>query len=251
MKTIKNIAYNNTDSERQKLDLYLPECDEFPTFIYFHGGGLEGGSKDNLCFMSKLSENGIAVVCANYRLYPKAKFPEFIEDAASAVAWVRNNIAKYGEMTKLFVGGSSAGGYLTQMLCFDKQYLAKHRIDADEIDGYFMDAGQPTSHYNVLREKGIDTRRIIVDETAPLYFIEGNRKYPPIKILVSDNDITNRLEQTQLLVSTLKHFGNDMSKLDFEIVKNSSHCEYVDKIIDGKSVFAEMIIKFIDKYRSK
>ncbi len=251
MRKIENIAYTEADIERQKLDLYLPTNKKFPIFIYFHGGGLESGNKDNQLFVSCLTENGIAVVCANYRMYPHAKFPDFIFDAAAVVAWVKNNIGTYGECTDIFVGGSSAGGYLTQMLCFDKKYLAKHNINADDISGYFMDAGQPTSHFNVLREKGMDTRRVIVDETAPLYFIESGRTYPPMKILVSDSDMTNRLEQTQLLVSTLKHFENDMSKVDFQIISNSTHCEYVGKIKDGKSVFAEMIIEFINKYRGK
>jgi acetyl esterase/lipase len=39
-------------------------------------------------FLSEFQKKGIAVVAANYRMYPDAKFPEFIRDCASAVAWV-------------------------------------------------------------------------------------------------------------------------------------------------------------------
>ncbi len=248
MKTITNIPYTTANRYRQMLDLYLPEGNEFPVFVFFHGGGLEGGSKEGYTFIQELIEKGIAVICANYRLYPEASFPDYICDAAEAVAWVKNNINTYGKMTQLFIGGSSAGGYLTQMLCFDRRYLAKHHIDADSIDGYFMDAGQPTSHFNILREIGIDTRRIVVDETAPLFFIEQNRNYPPIKIIVSDRDIPNRLEQTALLISTLKHFGHNMDIVDFELVENSTHTEYLKKIEAGKSVYAGMIYGFIQKY---
>ncbi len=181
-------------------------------------------------------------------MYPDAKFPEFIEDSAKAVAWVKNNIDSYGKCTHIFVGGSSAGGYLTQMLCFNKDYLGNYGIDADTIDGYFMDAGQPTSHFNILRERGIDSRRVIVDETAPLYFINGEREYPPIKIIVSDRDMTCRLEQTKLLVATLAHFEHNTDKIDFEIVKNSTHCEYLGKTdSEGNSIFSDMIYKFIKK----
>ncbi len=243
MKKFENIPYTDSGEYRQSLDLYLPDVESFPVFVYFHGGGIEAGSKENHRFINRLVEMGVCVASANYRLYPIAKFPEFIEDAAEAVAWIKNNISKYGKCTHLFVGGSSAGGYITQMLCFDNRYLAKYGIDADSIDGYYMDAGQPTSHFNVLRERGIDTRRVIVDETAPLYFVSGERNYPPMKIIVSDNDIVNRLEQTVLLVSTLKHFGNDMSKVDFEIAKNSRHCEYT-----GKETFADMVYEFMTKY---
>ncbi len=242
MKLIKNIPYADAEEYWQSLDLYLPDCNTFPTFLYFHGGGLECGSKEDQNFFEALAQRGICVVSANYRLYPNAKFSEFIEDAAAAVAWVSRHIDDYGDCKGIFVGGSSAGGYLTQMLCFDNRYLAKHGVDADSLGGYFMDAGQPTSHFNVLREKGIDTRRVIVDETAPLFFVDGKRSYSPIKILVSENDMENRLEQTMLLVSTLKHFRHDMTKVDFEIVPNSGHCEYIHK-----PVFVDMISNFINK----
>ena len=249
MKIIKDIRYSNIGHERQVLDLYLPDTDEFSVFVYFHGGGINGGDKEGHIFINDLVQKGVAVVCANYRLYPTAVFPEFIQDAATAVVWVKNNIGNYGKCTKLFVGGSSAGGYITQLLCFDKKYFAIHDFDADSIDGYFLDAGQPTSHFNVLKERGYDYRRVIIDETAPIYFIDGRRNYPPMKIIVSDNDMENRLEQTKLLVSTLKHFECDMSKVDFEIVENCGHCGYCERVDENnKSDFAKMIYKFISDW---
>ncbi len=250
MEIIRDIPYTENAAKEQVLDLYLPENKEFSAFIYFHGGGLVGGDKDNFPAKTELVEKGYAVISANYRLYPNANFPDFINDGAMAVAWVKNNISRFGKCNKIFIGGSSAGGYITQMLCFNKDYLAKHNIDADQIDGYVMDAGQPTSHFIVLKERGLDPRRIIVDETAPLYFIAGERDYPPMKIIVSDNDMENRLEQTMLLVSTLKHFKCDMSKVDLEIVKDSTHCQYVNKRDhNSKSIFADMIFKFISEVK--
>ena len=249
MKLIKDIKYSNIGHERHVLDLYLPEIDEFSVFVYFHGGGINSGDKTGQVFVNDLVDKGIAVVCANYRLYPTAVFPQFIQDAASAVMWVKNNIGNYGKCTKLFVGGSSAGGYITQMLCFDKKYFAIHDFNADDIDGYFMDAGQPTSHFNVLKERGLDYRRVVIDETAPIYYIDDTRNYPPMKIIVSDNDMVNRYEQTKLLISTMNHFGCDMNKVDFEIVKNSEHCSYCSQMDENnKSVFAKMIYKFISDW---
>ena len=80
-------------------------------FVFFHGGGLEKGSKSGAYhFANYLTDRGIAVVSANYRMYPNAKYPDFIEDAAEAVYWVSENINSYGKCEKMFVGGSSAGG---------------------------------------------------------------------------------------------------------------------------------------------
>ncbi len=246
MRVLKDIKYSDIGHERQILDLYLPDTEKFPVFIYIHGGGIVEGDKTVFRYINQLVEKGIAVVSANYRLYPTAKFPEFIEDAAAAVAWTKKNISNYGETLGFYICGSSAGGYITEMLCFDKKYLGIHNIDSDSINGYFFDAGQPTTHFHVLKEKGLSTRKIVIDESAPLYFVDSGRNLPPIKIIVSDNDMANRLEQTQLLVSTLKHFGYDMNKVDFQIIKNSTHCAYLNKLDEkGESVFAKMIYDFI------
>ncbi len=253
MRTIHNIRYSDLGHERQVLDLHLPDRESFPVFIYFHGGGIEGGDKAETLYqpmIRDLVEAGVAVAMSNYRLYPSARFPEFIQDAAAAVAWVKAHIHEYGEATAIYVGGSSAGGYLTQMLCFDRRYLDACGVDADGIDGYFMDAGQPTVHFNVLRERGLDSRRALVDEAAPLYFIDGTRTYPPMKILVSDHDMDCRPEQTALLVATMRHLGCDMSRVDYEIVPDSGHCAYLGKLDEnGKSVFARMILNYIGGLR--
>ena len=44
MKQVLGIAYG--EHELQRLDLYLPEKDYFPVFVYFHGGGMEKGDKE-------------------------------------------------------------------------------------------------------------------------------------------------------------------------------------------------------------
>ncbi len=252
MKTIENVFYTSSKSISQALDIYLPDCDSFPVFIYFHGGGIEYGRKDDkreIVFYKNLQKKGIAVITANYRMYPEASYPDFIKDAAGVVAWAKKNMESYGNPTSFFVGGSSAGGYITQMLCFDKKYLAMHNIDADEIDGYVLDAGQPTVHFNVLKERGIDSRRVIIDEAAPIYHITSGRNYAPMQIIVSENDMQNRLEQTQLLVTTLKHLEANMSKVEYKFMEGYSHCKYVHETDEnGNSTFADMIYEFIIKY---
>lgn len=245
MNVIENIRYGKFDANI--LDVYIPDADTFPVFVYFHGGGLESGSK-KAAFIGDLVNKGVAVVSGNYRMYPSAVFPEFIEDGAAVVAWTKEHIGQYGKIKGIYVGGSSAGAYITQMLCFDKRYLGKYAISNADIAGYYHDAGQPTTHFNVLRERGFDTRRIVVDDAAPLYHIDDREKYPPMEIVVADNDMKNRYEQTVLLVSTLKHFGHDMSKISFKVMKNSAHCEYDNKVNEcGNYVFAEMIYDFIEK----
>ena len=245
MKIIDNVPYCNDAVTRQHLKIYLPETDEFDVFVYIHGGGLFAGSHDDCnCFAEKLCDNGIAVVGLNYRLYPNASYPDFLKDAAAGVAWVKNNISEYGKMKRLIVGGSSAGGYISMMLCFDKRWLGMHGIAPDSIDGYVHDAGQPTCHFNVLKERGIDSRRVIIDETAPLYHIGTAANLSPMLFVVSDNDMENRYEQTQLVISTLKHFRYDMSKVQLKVM-HGTHCHYIRK--DGG--FDDVVLEFFNSLK--
>ena len=146
----KDIAYysdlvNKADAyiaERCKLDVYYPkDTTNVATIVWFHGGGITAGNKH---IPEGLLEQKIIVVAVNYRLYPKVKQPEYIKDAADAVAWTFNNIEKYnGRRNAIYISGHSAGGYLASMVGMDKSYLKAHDIDANDIAGLFRLADTP------------------------------------------------------------------------------------------------------------
>ena len=243
MKRIENIIYGT-----EALDLYLPDEGAFDLFIYFHGGGLEAGDKAGketaLC-APYLTDNGIALASCNYRMYPNATYPDFVRDAAAAVHWLSHHIKEYGICRRIFVGGSSAGGYLSMMLCFDGRWYAECGTLGMPVSGYFHDAGQPTCHFNVLRERGIDGRRVMIDDSAPLYHIGAAEEYPPMMLIVSDNDMKNRFEQTELVRSTLRHFGYDEGKVLYRLMhgKHCSYCKAVDE--KGDPVLGKLVLDFI------
>ena len=245
MKVIENVAYG-TVSEAQKLDIYIPDGETKAVLIYYHGGGLDHGDKDHMTVSAPyLTERGVAVVSANYRMYPDFEYPDFLYDAASVVAFTRKYMKDELGCDELYVSGSSAGGYITMMLCFDPRYLKSVGLDNSSVTGYFHDAGQPTAHFNVLKQKGVDPRRIIIDETAPLYYIGLSESYPPMRFIVSDNDMQNRYEQTMLVLSTMKHFG--LTECD-HVLMHGRHCQYcraVDE--DGVAIFGGMLYSFIEK----
>ena len=244
MKEYLHIEYSDVCPKYNYLNLLLPDGECKAVFVYIHGGGLVITKPcDHINpFMKDLCNRGIGVATIEYRGFPRYKYPDFIEDSAAAVAWVKEHIKEYTDCDKIFVGGSSAGGYLSMMLCFDKKYLGIYGIEPTDLAGFVHDAGQPTAHFNVLKSRGIDSRRVIVDESAPLYHIGVDSEYPPMVFIVSDNDMENRYEQTQLVMSTLKHFRYDESKYYLE-VRNGTHCHYTG-VDDG--VFAGIIEKFIE-----
>lgn len=248
MKLLEDIAYG--DDAAQKLDIYLPDGEVASVFVYFHGGGLHAGDKNSAeRYANYLTQRGVVLISANYRMYPDARYPDFICDAAQVVAWANKYMHEELGCDRLYVGGSSAGGYMTMMLCFDKRYLAQVGLDNSAIAGYLHNAGQPTAHFYVLEQNGVDKRRLIVDETAPLYYVGLEEKYPPMRFIVSDNDMKNRYEQTMLMLSTMQHFGYE----DFDHVvvpgKHCSQCKAVDE--KGDSVMGKLICSFIESVENK
>ena len=164
--TRQNIPYyadsiNQSDEyirQRCVLDIYYPKAiKNFPTIVWFHGGGLTRGEKH---FPGALKGKGLCIVAVNYRFYPKIKAPKYIEDTAAAVAWVFKNIKDYGgDPSLIFVSGHSAGGYLTSMVGLDKRWLKAHDIDANQIAGLIPFSGHAITHFIVREERGIDRLR--------------------------------------------------------------------------------------------
>lgn len=202
------------------MDIFFPEVEDFFTIVYFHGGGLvEGDKGDTHEFVKHLTKLGFAVATANYSLLTEKKFPECVKDAAKAVKYVKDNIKSKG----ILVMGQSAGAYLTLMLCLNKEFLKEVGIDNKEIVAWISDAGQTTTHFNILKyERGLDPLLQRVDEAAPLYYVNKDTYFSHLLLLTYEYDLPNRLEQNKLLMSAIKTFNKDLD-VELKILKGE-HC---------------------------
>ncbi len=121
---IKNIQYDQQDGINLRLDVYRNRENEGtkkPVLLQIHGGAwtYKLGSKDEQGrpLMNHLAKHGWICVSINYRLSPKAIFPEHIIDCKKALVWIKENIADYGgDPDFVAVTGGSAGGHLSSLL---------------------------------------------------------------------------------------------------------------------------------------
>ena len=252
-----NVVYDPAHADVCQLDYYLPKTDRpCPVLIYMHAGSLEFGSrkgKVTKAFRWLVQQYGIAVATLDYRMYPNAAYPDFIEDAAKAVGSVVER-GRTGAFSSYYICGSSAGGYLAMMLFFNPAYLGRYGLSSDDFRGFIFDAGQPTTHFNVLREHGIDTRAIRCDQTAPLFYLDHPyphpEKQPEILILLAEHDLFNRAEQNHLLYRTLEHFEYDMDKVRLITLAGFSHCGYLHaQDPDGSYPWGKLLAEMIQKTR--
>lgn len=198
--------------ERCRLDIYYPEGKTgFTTIVWFHGGGITSGQK----FIPEQWKNrGLAVVAVNYRLSPKAKCPEYIDDAAAAVAWVFRHIEDIGgSRDRVVVSGHSAGGYLTSMIGLDPHYLKKYGIDSGQIAALIPFSGHTITHFTIRNERGIKGTQPVVDEFAPLYFVGPDA--PPLHLITGDRELEmlGRYEENAYLWRMMKVAGHQQTFL--------------------------------------
>jgi acetyl esterase/lipase len=112
--TMANLAYG-TDSDRQVIDLYLPDgaTGPVPVVVWVHGGAFRMGDKAGPQSLDALLTAGIAVASVNYRLTGTDIWPAQLEDVTAAVAHLRANAGDLGvDPARVALFGSSAGGFL-------------------------------------------------------------------------------------------------------------------------------------------
>lgn len=219
--------------QQLKLDVYYPQgVADCPVVLWFHGGGLEAGTKQ---IPEQLKNQEMVVVGAEYRMLPRVEVGDILDDAAEAVAWTFKHAATYGgSARKIVVSGHSAGGYIAMMLCLDKSWLAKYGVDADSVMLYAPFSGQAITHYNVRKMQGIPPLQPTIDRWAPLYWVRGN--CPPLLLTCGDRELElyGRYDENQYLQRMMKlaghkhtwlyeiggHGHNDMVPPSFLILKN-------------------------------
>ena len=235
----KDISYAVPD--RCLLDVKWPkEATNFATVVWFHGGGLTKGKKH---FISV--DESIAQIAVGYRLLGKDGLTdgeECIRDAAAAVAWTLENIAKYGgDPKKVYVSGMSAGGYLAMMVGMAPQYLKERGHDIHELAGLAPISGQATKHFNVRKFGGDSDPQFLpkIDALAPLAYC--SKDIPPIISICGEEpwEWKCRSEENRLLISSCIALGH--AKAHFVSLPYCNHgraytagIPYVEMFVKGR-----------------
>lgn len=222
-----------------KLDVKWPaDSTNFPTVVWFHGGGLTGGERHFIPI-----DDSIAQVAVNYRLLGQEGLTngvECIRDAAAAVAWTLEHIAAYGgDPKKVYVSGMSAGGYLTMMVGMAPQYLKERGHDIAELAGLAPISGQATKHFNVRKFAGDSDPQFLpkIDEFAPLNWCA--KDIPPIVSICGQEpwEWKCRSEENRLLIASCAALGHQ--KAWFVSCPYADH----DRAYDAGIPYVELFVK--------
>ena len=202
---LRDAAYG--EDPRQRLDVFVPAVPEerAPVLVFFYGGSWNSGSKDDYAFVAQaFAAQGFVTVLPDYRLYPQSRFPDFLEDGAAAIAWVRDNIAAHGgDPSRILLAGHSAGAYNAAMLGLDSSYLRRAGVDPRVIRAVAGLSG-PYDFLPFDQKTSIDVFGQAPDPkaTQPVTFASAHS--PPAFLATGDTDTVVRPRNTASLAERLR-----------------------------------------------
>lgn len=130
---VQAITYKTIGDRELKLHVHYPPDwkpgDKRPAIVFFFGGGWRSGSVAAFEFQAEyLATRGMVAARADYRIKSKDGVTpdKCVEDARSAVRWMRKNAKLLGiDPKKLITSGGSAGGHLAACAMIPKSVEAK------------------------------------------------------------------------------------------------------------------------------
>ena len=191
-------------SAAQELDVYTrPGLRAAPVVVYVHGGAEFGGDKRFVgAKPATFLERGFVFVSTNYRLGAEGAHPNNAADVASAVMWVRANVARFGgDPDRVFLMGHSSGARLAALVATNERLLGAAGGSLPMLRGaVLVDSAQ----YDVARaigsgtlsrqeaaafERGFGRDPAVWREASAVTYVAPGKGIPPMLIAAADRGI--------------------------------------------------------------
>jgi acetyl esterase/lipase len=193
---------------RQRLDVYSPRhAKDLPIIVFWYGGGWENGTKSQYRFVgAALAKAGYVAVLPDYRLYPEAKFPAFVQDGAEALAWVASHAEEIGgDPKRIYVAGHSAGAHLAAMLAYDRSQLERVGLPSDTVRGLIGLSGPYALDPNTDTYRAIFAAPFTHADWQPVQLAGSGA--PPALLLHGDSDEVVYVAHARKLAAALEAIG--------------------------------------------
>jgi acetyl esterase/lipase len=222
---VRNISYHDELGHRLRLDVYRhrDHPTACPTLLQVHGGGWVIGSKNEqgLPLMLHLASRGWVCVSADYRLSPRATFPDPLVDLKRALRWIREQGPAYGvDPNFVVVTGGSAGGHLAALVALTANEPA-YQPGFEHVDTSvracvsFYGVYDFTDRFGVWPHRGLARlleRRVMkaaladareaYDRASPMSVLGGHA--PPFFVIHGDHDTMVPVEEARRFVAMLR-----------------------------------------------
>ena len=196
------------------LDIYRPRDagPEAPVVLFFYGGSWQMGTRAQYRFVgSRLAENGVVAIVADYRTWPAAGFPAFMGDAARAVRWTLDHAREQGgDPQRVYIAGHSAGAQIAALLGTDARHLDAVERRPQDLAGVIGLSG-PYDFVISGKLEEIFGPRSQWPEAMAVRFVDGDE--PPFLLVHGDQDRTVDVGNSRKLEFALRRKGIDATLL--------------------------------------
>jgi acetyl esterase/lipase len=187
--------------------------------VFFYGGAWRSGNKEMYRYVARaLARRGYVAVVPDYRIYPEVCYPDFIEDGARVVRWVKDNISRFGgDPEKVFLKGHSAGAHIAAMLAIDPRWLQQVGLEPGrDIAGLIGIAGP--YDFLPLRDEILQVIFGGADrpETQPIFHVSPGA--PPALLMTGSDDHVVEPGNSTRLAARLRAAGNVATVRTYERV---------------------------------
>ncbi len=187
-----------------------------PAIVFFFGGGWRSGSPSQFEHHCKhLASKGMVAITVEYRVSSRhdVKVEDCIEDAKSAMRWVRGNAKKLGvDPNRIASSGGSAGGHLAACTALIDGFDAKSddkKVSAKPNAMVLFNPGMGRANY----PKETDPRaRSPIKKVMPLTY--ASKKQPPCIIFFGTDD--KLLQGAELFRTQSEKAGNQCKIVTYD-----------------------------------
>jgi acetyl esterase/lipase len=210
---------------RQRLDVFSPKnAANRPIVVFFHGGTWSAGRKSQYAFVgATLASRGYVTVIPDYRLFPQVRFPLFIDDGASAVAWVQQHAREIGgDPDRVVLMGHSAGAHTAALLALNPAYLERAGARPAGIVGLVGLSGPYALDPDTEQLRTIFAAPYSAAEWQPVRF--ASAQSPPTLLLHGSADKVVSVMHTVVLRDTLSAHG---ASVETHLYPNRGHADTI------------------------
>ncbi|MFO0553602.1 MAG: alpha/beta hydrolase [Polyangiaceae bacterium] len=262
---IRDIVYTSGPNYRMKLDLYHRPVEgtdqpRRPVVLEIHGGAWILGSKNEqgLPLLYHLAKKGYVCISVDYRLSPRATFPDPLVDIKRAIAWVRDNADRYGmDPDFIVLTGGSAGGHLSSLAALtanDPEYQPGFEgvdtsvagcipfygvYDFTDRHGHYRNGGLIDLVERHVIKRPLAEARAEFDRASPLS--RAHADAPPFFILHGDRDTLAPVEDARAFADALRRAG--AKRVAFAELAGAQHAFEI-----FHSVRTEAVIAAVEKF---
>jgi len=213
----RDLAY--ADGPRQRLDVYAPSrpAPGRPVVVFFYGGSWDSGSKTDYAWVGDaLARQGYVAILPDYRVFPEARWPMFLQDSAIAVRWAHDHAGTYGgDVSRLVLMGHSAGAYNAIELAVDGRWLGAVGMDPHTEVRAVVGLSGP---YDFLPLESDELKAIFGPEadrpnTQPINHVDG--RSAPMLLATGDQDHTVDPGNTDRMAARISSRGGKVGVIHY------------------------------------